>query len=102
MRMLVQSLDREVMKWFRELLANSITLIEELQELFMRRWGDTKDHTYYIIEFGALKRKKDETIANFSKCFNKMYGRIRAEIKPSETSAKLTYANSFDHEFSFI
>ena len=29
-----------------------------------------------------------------------MYGRILAEIKPSETSAKLTYANAFDHEFS--
>ena len=29
-----------------------------------------------------------------------MYGRIPAEIKPSETSAKLTYANAFDHECS--
>ena len=29
-----------------------------------------------------------------------MYGRIQTEIKPSETSAKLTYANAFDHEFS--
>ena len=29
-----------------------------------------------------------------------MYSRIPAEIKPSKTSAKLTYANSFDHEFS--
>ena len=28
-----------------------------------------------------------------------MYGRIPEEIKPSETSAKLTYANGFDHEF---
>ena len=29
-----------------------------------------------------------------------MYGRIPVEIKPSETSAKLTYANALDHEFS--
>ena len=29
-----------------------------------------------------------------------MYYRIPTEIKPSETSAKITYANSFDHEFS--
>ena len=28
-----------------------------------------------------------------------MYGRLLAEIKPSETLAKLTYANAFDHEF---
>ena len=48
MRMFVQSLDGEVRKWFKELPANSITLIEELQDVFMRQWGDTKDHTYYI------------------------------------------------------
>ena len=66
----------------------------------MRQWGDTKDHTYYITEFGALKRKKNETTTDFSKHFNKMYGRIPTEIKPSKASAKLTYANSFDHEFS--
>ena len=102
MRMFVQSLDGDVRKWFRELPANSITIIEELQDLFMRQWGDTKDHTYYITEFGALKRKKDETIADVSKRFNKMYSRIPAEIKPSKTSAKLTYANAFDHEFSLL
>ena len=31
-----------------------------------------------------------------------MYSRIPAEIKPTETAAKLTYANSFDHEFSLL
>ena len=85
MSMFVQSLDGEVRKWFQELPANSITLIEELQDVFMRQWGNTKDHTYYITEFDALKRKKDETIADFSKHFNKMYGRIPTEIKLSET-----------------
>ena len=100
--MFVQSLDGEVGKWFRELPANSITIIEELHDLFMRQWGDTKDHTYYITEFGALGRKKDETIVGFLKRFSKMYGKIPAEIKPSETSAKLTYANAFDHEFSLL
>ena len=93
-------MDREVRRWFIELPDNSITLIGELEDVFMRQWGDTKDHTYYITEFGALKRKKDEIIADLSKRFNNMYGRILTEIKPSETSAKLTYANSFDHEFS--
>ena len=68
----------------------------------MRQWGDTKDHTYYITGFGALRRKKDETIAVFSKRFNKMYIRIPAKIKPSKTCAKLTYANAFDHEFSLL
>ena len=29
-----------------------------------------------------------------------MYGRIPSKIKPSKTSSKITYANSFDHDFS--
>ena len=66
----------------------------------MRQWGETKDHTYCITEFESLRRKRDETIADFSKRFNKMYGRILVEIKPSKTSANLTYGSAFDHEFS--
>ena len=36
MRMFVQSLVGEVRKWFREFPTNSITIIEEIQDLFMR------------------------------------------------------------------
>ena len=68
----------------------------------MRQWGDTKYYLYYITEFGSLKRKRDEVVGDFSKRFNKMYSRIPAEIKTSETSAKLTYAKSFDHGFSLL
>ena len=102
MRVFVQSLDGEVRKWFRELPPNSIDGIDALEDVFMRQWVDTKYYLYYIAEFGSLKRKKDEAVGDFSKRFNKMYSRIPAEIKPSETSAKLTYANSFDHGFYLL
>ena len=68
----------------------------------MRQWGDTKDYLYYITEFGALKRKHGETIIDSTKDFNKMYNKIPVEIKPIETSAKLTYVNSFDAKFSLL
>ena len=55
-----------------------------------------------MTEFASLKRKKDEAVGDFSKRFNKMYSRIPTEIKPTEIAAKLTYANSFDHEFSLL
>jgi hypothetical protein len=57
---------------------------------------------YYITEFGALKRKNDEFILDFTKRFNKMYGRIPDEIKPIEASTKITYPNAFDAEFSLL
>ena len=55
-----------------------------------------------MTEFASLKRKKDEDVGDFSKRFNKMYSKIPAEIKPTETTSKLAYANSFNPEFSLL
>jgi hypothetical protein len=68
----------------------------------LRHWGDKKDYLYYITEFGALKKKQGESIFDFTKRFNKMYSKIPNEIKPTETSAKITFANAFDAEFSIL
>jgi hypothetical protein len=63
---------------------------------FFRQWGDKKDFMYYMTEFGSLKRKEGEFVSDFSKIFNKMYNKIPVEIKPSEASAKITYASTFE------
>ena len=77
----------------------SIVGIEALDDAFLRQWGDKKYFLYYITEFGSLKRKDGESVSNFSKRFNKMYNKIPIEIKPTKTSAKITYVNAFDPEF---
>jgi hypothetical protein len=102
MRLFVQSLNGEARKWFRSLPANSIADIVALDEAFLNQWADKKDFQYYITEFGALRRKQGESIPDFTKRFNLMYGKIPEEIKPPETSAKITFANAFDAEFSLL
>jgi hypothetical protein len=57
---------------------------------------------YYMTEFGSLKRKEGEFVSNFSKRFNKMYNKIPAEIKPSEASAKITYASAFEPDLYLL
>jgi hypothetical protein len=76
--------------------------IEALYEYFINQWGYRTDYRYYITEFGALKRKNGESISDFTKRFNKMYGIIPYEIKPTEASAKITYANAFDAKLSLL
>jgi hypothetical protein len=102
MRVFVQSLDGEARKWFRGLTPGSIAGIEALDDSFLRHWGDKKYFLYYITEFGSLKRKEGESVSDFSKRFNKMYNKIPTEINPTETSAKITYANAFDPEFFLL
>ena len=57
---------------------------------------------YYQTKFESLPRKKDETVGEFTKMFNKVYSKIPAQIKLTETSAMLSYANSFNSEFSLL
>jgi hypothetical protein len=101
-RVFVQSLDGQARKWFKELPANSITGIEQLDEVFLKHWGERRDPLYYISEFGNLKRDDGESVSNFIKRFNKMFGKIPTEIKPSDASAKITFSTAFDSEFCLI
>jgi len=102
MRVFVQSLDGEARKWFRGLPQGSITDIEALDDAILKQWGDNKDLLYYHTEFGNLKREKGESLPDFNKRFNKMYGKIPAEVKPTPTTAKLTYDNAFDPDFYLL
>ena len=102
MSLFVQRLDGEVRKWFWGLPPASIADIDALYEAIIKQWGDIRDYLHYIIEFGALKRKNGESILEFTKRFNKMYGRIPDEIKPTESSANITYANSFYAKLSLL
>jgi uncharacterized small protein (DUF1192 family) len=64
--------------------------------------GDRKDYIYYMTEFGSLKKQEGESVSDFSKRFNKMYNKIPAEIKPSEASAQISYASTFDPDFCLV
>ena len=102
MRVFVQSLDGEARKWFRELAPRSIVDIEALDDVFLKHWGGNNDLLYYHTEFGNLQREDGELLSDFNKRFNHMYNRIPYEIKPTPTSAMLTYANAFDSQFCLL
>ena len=66
-------MDGEARKLFKSLPPNSITGIDELEEVFLKQWGDRKDYVYYLTKFGTLKNKVDESLVDFTKRFNKIY-----------------------------
>jgi hypothetical protein len=102
MRLFVQTFEGEVRIWFKGLPPNSLDSYDALETTFLRQWGEKKDHLYYLTEFGALKRKNNESVYDFIKRFNKTYSKIPADVKPSQTTAKVTFAGAFDPDFSLL
>jgi hypothetical protein len=101
-RLLVQTFEGQVRTWFRSLPAASIRTYNALEDAFLRQWGERKDHLYYLTEFGSLKKKNSETVMEFILRFNKLYNKIPAAVKPSEPSAKVTFAGAFEPDFALL
>jgi hypothetical protein len=81
-RLLVQTFEGQVRTWFQGLPAGSIRTYDKLENAFLRKWGERKDHLYYLIEFRALRKKKSETVLEITQRFNKLYKKISVEVKP--------------------
>jgi hypothetical protein len=73
-----------------------------LEDAFLKKWGERKDHLYYLTEFGSLKKKNSETVMEFILRFNKLYNKIPAAVKPSEPSAKVIFAGAFEPDFALL
>jgi hypothetical protein len=101
-RVFVQILDGHAKKWFKKLSVGSIAGIEQLDETFLKHWGDRRDFVYYITEFGNLRKQSRESVSDFTKRFNHIYGKIPTEIKPSDASTKITYSDAFDSDFYLL
>jgi hypothetical protein len=91
-----------VRTWFRGLAARSIRSYDELENDFIRQWGERKDHLYYLTEFGALRKKNSESVLEFTQRFNKLYNKIPTEVKPSQPATKVTFFGDFDPDFSLL
>ena len=100
--MFVQSLEGDARKWFRNLAPDSIHSWVAFHNLFMEKWGEKKDHQYYLSEFSSMKKKNSESVNDFNKRFNKMYNRIPDDIRPSQAAAKVAYAIAYDPDFAMI
>jgi hypothetical protein len=101
-RMLVQTFEVQVRTWFIGLPVGSIQSYGELENAFLRQWGEKKDHLYYLTEFGALRKKTFESVLEFTQRFNKLYNKIPAEVKPSQPAAKVNFEGAFDPDFALL
>ena len=101
LRLFVQSLEGEARKWFKTLADHSVNTWDRMEDLFLRKWGEKKDHGMCLTEFNTLKKKHKEGVAEFIKIFNKLYLSLPPEMKPHEAAAKIIFIAAFDSDFGF-
>jgi hypothetical protein len=101
-RLFVQTFEGQVRTWFQSLSPGSIISYNALEDLFLKQWGERKDHLYYLTEFGSLKKKGSETVMEFIQKFNKLYNKIPVEVKPSQPATKVTFTGAFEPDFSLL
>ena len=53
LRLFVQSLDGEARKWFKGLPNNTNPSWEEMERLFIQKWGEKGDHGYSLTKFNS-------------------------------------------------
>jgi hypothetical protein len=90
----VQTFEGQVRIWFQGLSVGSVRSYDELENDFLRQWGENKDHLYYLMEFGALRKKNSELVLEFTQSFNKIYHKLPAKVKPSQTATKVNFAGA--------
>jgi hypothetical protein len=101
-RLFVQTFEGQVRTCFRSLPLGSIISYDALEDIFLKQWGERKDHLYYLTKFGSLKKKGSETIMEFIQRFNKLYNKIHVEVKPSQPATKVTFVRAFELNFALL
>jgi hypothetical protein len=83
-------------------VAGSLRSYKELENAFIRQWGERRYYLYYLTEFGALRKKNSKSILEFTQRFSKLYNKISVEVKPYQPATKVTFARDFDLDFTLL
>jgi hypothetical protein len=90
MRMFTQSLEGEVIRWFRNLAVDSISSWTDFHDLFLHKWAERKSHHQYLTKFYTIRRRNDEIVTNFNRRFENSYHNFPVEIHPSKLLPRCT------------
>ena len=82
MRLFMQSISREVRKWFKALRAMSIPDFAPFETSFLSRWVDKNNPLQLLTQYNNMKRALEEMMQEFSTRFMKVYNSIPTEVQP--------------------
>ena len=100
MRLFVQTFGGEVRKWFRALLAASITTFPNLQRQLLDHWEVKKNPLHILSEYENIKWNVGESVQDYCIRFNSIYNAIPNHIKPPMGLALIKFSDGFDPDMA--
>jgi hypothetical protein len=82
-------------------LTNGISTLNQLENVFMDKWGEKKDNRYLLVALSSTKKNENETMEEFNKRFSQIVQKLNQNIKPLEQTILIYYLDSFDGEMDF-
>ena len=100
-RLFSLSLQSGAKKWYKDLLAASISNLNQFMIFFLDQWVIKRNPFLILEEYNHLKIQPGETMQQFSARFNQVYNSMPANIRPPPGLALLHYQDDFDLDISF-
>jgi hypothetical protein len=95
------SLTGDAIKWGTNLPSKILTTCENLEKVFLQRWGVMEDMASIYSQYLNICKQNDEVVREFNDRFNTLLGRIDSDFIPkSDILGK--YLNSFEGNFQSI
>jgi hypothetical protein len=92
-------LTEESLDWFIGLSDKHITTYDAFSTLFKRRWSRKSYGGTLGTRFNQIKKKENEMIKEFISRFDRLYNQIPTDYRPTTSSIRLVYMNSFEGKF---
>jgi hypothetical protein len=101
MRLFFASLTGDARKWSTNLPRKILTTCEDLEQVFLQRWGVMEDMASLYSQYLNICKQNDEVVREFNDRFNTLLGRIDSDFLP-ESAILGQYLNSFEGNFQSI
>jgi hypothetical protein len=100
MRLFLASFIGDARKWSTKLPSKSLKTCEDLEQVFLKRWGVIENMAALYARYIKNYKQDDEDVREFNDRFNTLLNRIEPNFQ-LERSILQQYLNSFKGEFLF-
>jgi hypothetical protein len=101
MKLFSASLTGNARIWYNNLPSKSIKTWEDLENSFIKRWGDERDMTFLFSQYQEIQKHEEESVREFNDRFNALLNQISSNSLP-ETTTLNRYLFSFEGHFQFL